>query len=53
MERLKMSKISKFESDTSHVSDDIAPQSCKNFTFKLGNLTNSKERFSVELTNFP
>ena len=47
-----MSKISKFESDTSYVSD-IAPQSCKNFTFKLGNLTNSKERFSVELTNFP
>ena len=53
MERLKMSKISKFESDTSYVSDGIAPQSCKNFTFKLGNLTNSKERFSVELTDFP
>ena len=30
MERLKISKISKFESDTSYMSDDIAPQSCKN-----------------------
>ena len=29
-ERQKISKIAKFESDTSYVSDDIAPQSCKN-----------------------
>ena len=36
-ERLKISKIAKFESETSWASDDIAPESCKNLqTFIYG-----------------
>ena len=34
-ERLKISEIAKFESDTSLASEDIAPQSCKIYRRRL------------------
>ena len=64
-ERLKISKIAKFESDTSLSSEGIAykrlelrrRRSCilitfQQITFKLGNYTNFKALFSVESTHF-
>ena len=61
-ERLKISKIAKFESDTSLASEGIAykrlelrrRRSCtfQQITFKLGNYTNFKALFSVESTHF-
>ena len=67
-ERLKISKIAKFESDLVKTGDDIAPQSgeilqtfvwwghklrpLNTHQFKFGNLTNFKALFPVVLTGF-